>query len=118
MAGDGQVQGRIRLATPAGLQVKPAAITVEPLDPVGVVITGDHTIPMSSQYVVRAPGYMMKVYHASGVSFYLLDGEGRHRHGRIRGANFTTGIPAVERNGRGSTISPSLASSFGAAQTA
>ena len=114
--------GRSRAASawqcPPGSRCKPAAITVEPLDPVGVVITGDHTIPMSSQYVVRAPGYMMKVYHASGVSFYFLDGEGRHRHGRIRGANFTTGIPAVERDGRGSTISPSLASSFGAAQTA
>jgi hypothetical protein len=43
---------------------------------------------------------MMTVNHTSGVSYRLLDGEGHRRHGRIRGTNFTTGIPAVEQDGQ------------------
>lgn len=80
----------------AGLRGAPTELLVS----VGVVITEDHTIPMNSEYVVRAPGYMIKVNHTSGVSYYLLDGEGNRRHGRLRGTNFTTGIPAVEQDGQ------------------
>jgi hypothetical protein len=138
--GTGQVQGRISLQVPKGLEVQPAEFTIEPLTEgtartvslqlraakdapaalhrvgfipeaglrgapaellasVGVVISEDHTIPMESQYVVRAPGYMMKVNHMSGVSFYLLDRDGHRRHGRMRGTNFTTGIGALEQDG-------------------
>jgi hypothetical protein len=138
--GDGQVQGRIRIEAPKGIEVQPAEIAVGPLgqgpaqtvtlkvraakdaatalqrlrflpEPglraapaellasVGVVITEDRTVPMNSQWVVRAPGYMMKVDHRSGVSYCLLDADGHRRHGRIRGTNFIHGIPAVEQDG-------------------
>jgi hypothetical protein len=86
---------RIDFIPEAGLR----GAAAELLTSVGVVITEDHTIPMNSQYVVRAPAYMMKVNHTSGVSFFLLDSDGHRRHGRIRGTNFNTGMPAIEQDG-------------------
>jgi hypothetical protein len=63
---------------------------------VGVVMTVDRRLPLSMQYVVRAPGYTINVDGYSGVSFYLLDADGHRRHGRLYGLNFQYGIPSVE----------------------
>jgi hypothetical protein len=76
------------------------AAPTELLASVGVVITEDRRLPMNAQFVVRAPGYTMKVDHTSGVSYCLLDGEGHRRHGRIHNTNFIHGIPAVEQEGK------------------
>jgi hypothetical protein len=86
----------IRLLPEAGLR----AASAELLSSVGVVISEDRTLPISAQFVVRAPGYTMKVDHTSGVSFYLLDGDGHRRHGRIHNTNFIQGIPGVEVDGK------------------
>jgi len=53
-------------------------------------------VPLSMQYVVRAPGYTIGVDGYSGVSFYILDADGHRRHGRLYGLNFQYGIPSVE----------------------
>jgi hypothetical protein len=66
---------------------------------VGVVITEDRRLPRLAQWVVRAPGYTMKVDHTSGVSYYLLDADGHRRHGRIHNTNSCFGLPGVERDG-------------------
>ncbi len=42
----------------------------------------------------------MKVDETSGVSFSLLDAEGRRRCGRIHNTNFVHGIPGVELDGK------------------
>jgi hypothetical protein len=86
---------RIRFIADPGLRAEPAEL----LTSVGVVITEDRTVPMNSQWVVRAPGYTMKIDHTSCVPYCLLDGEGHRRHGRIRRTNFIHGIPAVEQDG-------------------
>jgi len=65
---------------------------------VGIVITTDRRIPKNAQFVIRAPGYKMKVDQYSGVSYYLLDGDGYRRHGRMHNTNFIFGIPAVMRD--------------------
>src|SRR5262249_35582227 len=67
---------------------------------VGVVMRLDRRVPRSPQYIVRAPGYTLKVDQTSGVSYCLLDADGHRRHGRIQGTNFTTGFPGVERDGK------------------
>ena len=59
-------------------------------------MTTDRRLPLSTQYVIRAPGYTINVDGYSGVSFYLLDTEGHRRHGRLYGGNFQYGIPSVE----------------------
>jgi hypothetical protein len=86
----------LRFLPDPALRAAPAKLTAS----VGVVISEDRAVPMNSQWVVRAPGYTMKVHHTSGVSYYLLDGEGHRRHGRMQLTNFTHGIPAVEQDGR------------------
>jgi len=48
------------------------------------------------QYVVRSPGYTIKVDARSGVSYYLLDAEGHRRHGTLYNSNFQFGIPSIE----------------------
>ncbi len=86
------------------------AIRVEPADgaiaatgtlpvSVGVVLTEDKRIPLAAQFIVRAPGYTMKVDQYSGLSYYLLDADGHRRHGRLHNTNFCNGIGAVEREG-------------------
>ena len=65
---------------------------------VGVVMTIDRRVPQNAQFVIRAPGYKMKVDQYSGVSYYLLDADGHRRHGRIHNTNFIFGIPAVMRD--------------------
>jgi len=74
--------------TPAAPQILTASV--------GVVITVDRRVPLSMQYVVRAPGYTINVDGYSGVSFYILDADGHRRHGRLYGLNFQYGIPSVE----------------------
>jgi|GEM_PF-463861 len=64
---------------------------------VGVVVTEDRRLPRLAQFVVRAPGYTMRVDHFSGVSYYLLDADGHRRHGRIHNTNFINGFPGVQR---------------------
>jgi hypothetical protein len=86
----------IRLVPDDGLRTASCELPVS----VGVVITEDHTRPMGAQYIVRAPGYTMKVDETSGVSFSLLDAEGRRRCGRIHNTNFVHGIPGVELDGK------------------
>jgi hypothetical protein len=84
------------------------AIRIEPRDrvaaapgtllaSVGVVIAEDKRIPMVAQTVVRAPGYVMRVDHLSGVSYSLLDADGHRRHGYLHNVNFCYGIPALAR---------------------
>jgi hypothetical protein len=72
----------------------PAAASSLPVS-VGVVIVEDKRVPGLAQWVVRAPGYTMKVDHTSGVSYYLLDSDGYRRHGRIHNTNACYGIPAL-----------------------
>ena len=67
---------------------------------VGVVITEDKRVPMTAQFVVRAPGYTMNIDQVSGVSYYLLDADGHRRHGSIHNTNFCFGLPGLERDGR------------------
>jgi len=81
----------IRLIPEQGLQAAPQALQVS----VGVVMTPDNRVPKSGQFVVRAPGYTMKVDHYRGVSFYLLDADGHRRFGRVTTGNFLTGFPGI-----------------------
>ena len=60
---------------------------------VGVVISIDRRIPGMMQYVVRSPGYTIKVDARSGVSYCLLDVDGHRRHGTLYNSNFQFGIP-------------------------
>lgn len=77
----------------------PAAIAELPVT-VGVVMTEDRRIPLNSQWVVRAPGYTMKVDHQSGVACYLLDPDGHRRHGMVNNSSHGyLGIGAVEKDG-------------------
>src|SRR5262249_42530664 len=85
----------VRVEAMGGLRAAPGSLAVS----VGVVMTEDRRLPMLSQWVVRAPGYTMKVDHRSGVSYFLPDGAGNRRPGRIHNTNFCYGIPAVEREG-------------------
>jgi hypothetical protein len=62
---------------------------------VGVVLSNDTRVPKLGQTVVRAPGYTLKVDHFSGTSYYLLDADGRRRHGRIHNTNFCFGFPGL-----------------------
>src|SRR5260370_23589420 len=62
---------------------------------VGVVMTEDKRVRMHADFVVRAPGYTMRVDQTSGVSYYLLDADGHRRHGYIHNTNFCFGIPAL-----------------------
>ncbi len=64
----------------------------------GVVMTIERRVPQNAQFVIRAPGYKMKVDQYSGVSYYLLDADGHRRHGRMHNTNFIFGIPAVMRD--------------------
>jgi hypothetical protein len=62
---------------------------------VGMVITEDKRVPQLAQFIIRAPGYTMKLDQMSGVSYYLLDADGHRRHGRIHNTNFCYGLPAL-----------------------
>src|SRR5262249_12150387 len=67
---------------------------------VGVVLTEDKRIPLAAQWVVRSPGYTMKVDQLSGVSCFLLDADGHRRHGAVHDTPYSyLGIGAVERDG-------------------
>jgi hypothetical protein len=78
----------------------PAAAGTLPVS-VGVVITEDKRLPLAAQFIVRAPGYTMKVDQLSGVSYSLLDGDGHRRHGSVvESPHHTPGIGAIERDGR------------------
>ena len=82
----------IRFVPAEGTLAAPQTLTAS----VGVVMTVDRRVPLSMQYVVRAPGYTINVDGYSGVSYYLLDADGHRRHGRMYGLNFQYGIPSVE----------------------
>jgi len=86
----------IRLVPEKGLQAAPQTLLVS----IGVVMTPDNRIPKSGQFVVRAPGYTMKVDHYSGTSFYVLDGDGHRRYGRVTTGNFLTGFPGIACDGK------------------
>jgi hypothetical protein len=90
----------IRLAPEQGLQAAPQTLLVS----TGVVMTADNRVPKSAQFVVRAPGYTMKVDHYSGVSFYLLDADGHRRFGRVTRGNFLTGFAGVACEGKWSLL--------------
>ena len=77
----------------------PAAATTL-LASVGVVMTEDRVRPRLAEYVIRAPGYTMAVDEFSGTSYYLLDGDGHRRFGRMHGTNFAFGFPGVMRDGK------------------
>jgi hypothetical protein len=80
---------------PAGAAVAAAGeLTIS----VGVVMTTDRRLPLLAQSLVRAPGYTIRIDHRSGVSYYLLDADGRRRHGHVGddGAS-STGFFAVAR---------------------
>ncbi len=77
----------------------PAAVGELPVS-VGVVVTEDNRVPLAAQWVVRAPGYIMKVDHFSGVAYSLLDADGHRRHGAVYNTNFCFGMPGVERAGQ------------------
>jgi hypothetical protein len=62
---------------------------------VGTVITEDKRVPLLAQFVIRAPGYTMRLDQMSGVSYYLLDADGHRRHGRIHNTNYCYGLPAL-----------------------
>jgi hypothetical protein len=72
----------------------PAAASSLPVS-VGVVITEDKQVPLLAQFVIRAPGYTMKLDQTSGVSYYLLDADGYRRHGRMHNTNTCYGFPAL-----------------------
>jgi hypothetical protein len=74
----------------------PAAVEILPVS-VGVVLKKDRRIPRLAQWVVRAPGYTMKVDEFSGVGTYLLDVDGHRRFGRFATLNFIHGFGAVQR---------------------
>lgn len=82
----------LRFVPAEGTSAAPQTLTAS----VGVVITVDRRVPLSMQYVVRAPGYTINVDGYSGVSFYILDADGHRRHGRLYGLNFQYGIPSIE----------------------
>ena len=86
----------VRVVPDAALHGAPCELPVS----VGVVITEDRRLPLAAQYVVRAPSYTMKIDERSGVSFSLLDSEGRRRCGRLHNTNFIHGIPGVELEGK------------------
>jgi hypothetical protein len=102
---------RLRLKAAAGAANALHEVQIEPeekglaargrlLVSVGVVFTEEKRVPLTGQTVVRAPGYTMKVDHLSGVSYCLLDADGKRRHGSIHNTNFCFGIPALAREGR------------------
>jgi hypothetical protein len=82
----------LRLVPAEGTPAAPQTLMAS----VGVVMTVDRRVPLSPQYVVRAPGYTINVDGYSGVSYYILDADGHRRHGRMYGLNFHWGIPGVE----------------------
>jgi hypothetical protein len=73
-----------------------AAIETLPIS-VGVVLKKDRRVPRLAQWVVRAPGYTMKVDEFSGVAVYLLDADGHRRFGRFASGNFIHGFGAIQR---------------------
>ncbi len=86
----------IQFVPEEGLSAAPITL----LASVGVVMTEDRLRPMTAQFVIRAPGYTMKVNHTSGVSYYLLDADNHRRHGRIHNTNFIYGIPGIQQDGK------------------
>ena len=78
----------------------PRAASGTLLASVGVVMTENRVRPRLAEWVVRAPGYTIGVDEFSGTSFYLLDGDGHRRFGRVHGANFIFGFPGVMRDGK------------------
>jgi hypothetical protein len=94
--GAGRELGRIRFMPEGELRSAELSLPVS----VGVVIEHDRGIPLAARYLVRAPGYTFAVDEYSGVSYYLLDGEGHRRHGRIHNTNFINGFPGVMRDGK------------------
>jgi len=84
--------------------IEPVGRTAAParklLVSVGVVMTEDRLRPRLSEFVIRAPGYTMRVDEFSGVSYYLLDADGHRRFGRIHNTNFAFGFPGIMRDGK------------------
>ena len=95
-AGARRELGRIRWIPEGELRSAELSLPVS----VGVVIEHDRRLPLAARYVVRAPGYTFAVDEYSGVSYFLLDAEGRRRHGRIHNTNFINGFPGVMRDGK------------------
>jgi hypothetical protein len=96
-AGDKVAKGLYPIAfTPVGM---PAA-RQELMASAGAVISVDRRLPEMMQFVVRAPGYTIKVDARSGVSYYLLDADGHRRHGSLYNSNFQFGIPSIEGSAR------------------
>jgi hypothetical protein len=85
----------VRIEGGDGAAVAPGELPVS----VGVVMTEDKRIPLRAETVVRAPGYMLRLDHSSGVCRYLLDADGHRRHGGTVNSNFGYGFGAVERDG-------------------
>ena len=98
------VRVTVRAADPAKKGLYPIAFAAEGIPAsrqtlmvsVGVVISIDRRIPAMMQYLVRAPGYTIKVDARSGVSYYLLDADGHRRHGTVYTSNFQYGIPSLD----------------------
>ena len=90
----------VRLTPEQGLQAAAQTLVVSS----GVVMVADNRVAKSGQFVVRAPGYTMKVDHYSGTSYYLLDADGHRRFGRVVYGNFTTGFPGLAWEGKWATL--------------
>jgi hypothetical protein len=87
----------VNIKPTAGTPAAPGELAVA----VGVVITKDTLRPRSAEFVIRAPGYTMRVDLFSGTSYYLLDADGHRRFGRMNGpANFIFGFPGIMRDGK------------------
>jgi len=87
---------KIRFVPDNGLHAAAEALPVS----VGVVMKVDNRLPKQAQFVVRAPSYTFAVGEFSGVSFFVLDGDGHRRHGRMHNTNFIFGFPGVMRDGK------------------
>jgi len=84
----------VRIEPAAGASAPTGGLTVS----VGVVVTADRLRPLLAQSVIRAPGYTMRLDHRSGMSYFLLDGDGHRRHGHVGGDTGSgTGFFAVAR---------------------
>ncbi len=68
---------------------------------VGVVMIKDTLRPRLSDFVIRAPGYAMRVDQFSGTSYFLLDADGQRRSGpKYSTGSSPFGFPGVQRDGR------------------
>jgi hypothetical protein len=87
----------VRVEPDSELAAAPVSLPVS----VGVVMTKDNRIPLCAQTVVRSPGYTLRLDHSSGVSCFLLDGDGNRRHGPTNESmHGYLGLGAVTRDGQ------------------